>query len=248
MTGFPVNFHVKSTKVLRFIRTVLAIGVLLFFLYYSPFISYKIGNIFFGDVTSLYNVKLAQFLFQVAALPIATQPYANYQLSRTYFIQGEMEHALQYAKRELELFPEHFRTYYILGLTYGYMDREEDAIAAFQKFIKEKPESWAARNDCAWLQFRIGDIDGALATILPIVSLTDNPWIQNTYGTLLLNKGNYSEAKSAFLNAERAANAMTERTWGSSYPGNDPRIYETGLNAMRISIEKNIEQLALITQ
>jgi tetratricopeptide (TPR) repeat protein len=167
--------------------------------------------------------------------------FANYQLSRTYFIQGKLDTALFYAQRELELYPENKRTYYILGLTLGYMNREEEAIDAFGKFIEWKPSTWAGRNDKAWLEFRIGRIDDAITTMTPITVYTDNPWIQNTYGTLLLNKGKYDEAKIAFTYAQRITDAMTEETWGKAYPGNDPRIYGTGLRAMKLSIANNLE-------
>jgi tetratricopeptide (TPR) repeat protein len=205
----------------------------------------KAGDAFFGEVPSLYNVTLAEFFFTNAAYPLlgSPAPYAHYQLSRTYFIQGKLNAALDEAEKELSFYPEHERTYYILGLTLGYLNREEEAIDAFQKFIEFDPSSWAARNDTAWLQFRIGDIDGALATIEPAVANAGNPWIQNTYGTLLLNKGRYAEARQALLYAQKEVNQMTEASWGAAYPGNDPRIYRIGLEAMKSSIAENLKLL-----
>ena len=208
-----------------------------------PSTQYKIGNIFFGQVSRLYNVNFAQYFYVYSAYPPIGQPpeFAHYQLSRTYFIQGDFDSALAEAKRELELYPNNSRTYYILGLTYGYMSRENEAIEAFSSFIEANPNSWAARNDKAWLQFRIGDIDGALATIEPVSIITSNPWVQNTYGTLLLNAGRKVEAKQAFLNALEAVSKMSVESWGNAYPGNDPRIYSTGLGAMKTSIESNLK-------
>jgi tetratricopeptide (TPR) repeat protein len=211
----------------------------------SPLFNQTAGNFFFGEVSKLYNVTLAQFFFKNAAYPIFGRPaeYAHYQLSRTYFIQGDLYTALAEARKELEVFPYHTRSYYILGLTFGYLNREKEAIEAFTVFIQANPNSWAARNDKAWLQFRIGDIDGALATIGPITSDIGNPWIQNTYGTLLLNKKRYNEAREAFLHAKQITDSMTEEEWGVAYPGNDPRIYATGLNAVRTSIRNNLALL-----
>lgn len=100
--------------------------------------------------------------------------------------------------------------------------------------------SWAARNDKAWLQFRIGDIEAALSTLEPVAHDIDNPWVQNTYGTLLLNQKEYSGAKQAYLNAKRVTDTMTEKSWGNAYPGNDPRIYAVGLSAMKKSIANNL--------
>ncbi len=221
--------------------------VVLVFLYIllSPDTHFKIGNVFFGGVPALYNVTLANFFFARATNPIvgSIPPFAHHQLSRTYFIRGQLDVALAEAQKELEIYPEHWNTYYIIGLTLGYMNREKEAIEAFGTFIEHKPESWAAKNDKAWLQFRIGDIDGALATLLPVATSTENPWVQNTYGTLLLNKGRYQEAREAFENAQRVADSMTEEAWGRAYPGNDPRVYGTGLQAMRLSIASNLKLL-----
>lgn len=230
------------------INKYLYILILPIFLYCSLFsvFNYKIGNIFFGKVSKLYNVTLAKFFFVESAYPIYGKavPYAHYQLSRTYFIQGKLDLAISEAEIELELYPKNTRTYYILGLTYGYMlGREKEAIDSFSKFIESHPMSWAARNDKAWLQFRIGDIDGALTTIEPIAHDIKNPWVQNTYGTLLLNKKRYSEAKEAYLNAKRITDVMTETSWGVAYPGNDPRVYSVGLNAMKLSIRNNLTLL-----
>lgn len=212
-----------------------------FVVFLIPSVSYKVGNLFFGEVPILYNVNLSQYIFRYSSNPpLGKSPiFAHYQLSRTYFIKGDFNQAVIEAKKELSLYPDNFRTNYILGLTYGYMDREVEAIHFFTKFIEAKPESWAARNDKAWLQFRIGLIDDALETIDPVKNLA-NPWVQNTYGTLLLNSNKLIEAREAFLYAKELTDNMGDADWGKSYPGNDPRIYSVGLNAMKKSIETNL--------
>lgn len=226
-----------------------AFGAFLFVFFLFPFLFSKgyfsVGNIFFGQVPTLYNVNLAQYFFTYASYPLFGDPapYAHYQLSRTYFIQGEFDDAIHEAQVELEFYPEHQRTHYILGLTYGYMNEEEKAIEEFSKFIEVYPSTWAGRNDKAWLQFRIGDIDGAYETIKPVIWDINNPWVQNMYGVVLMNKGNRNEALQAFKYAQAATDAMSEESWGKAYPGNDPRIYETGLNAMKQSIEANLRLL-----
>jgi tetratricopeptide (TPR) repeat protein len=210
-----------------------------------PNTQYKLGNVFFGSVPALYNVNLSQFFFLYAAYPpVGKAPeFAHYQLSRTYFIQGRLRESLKEAYVEVALYPDNTRTYYILGLTYGYLNREQEAIEAFSKFITENPNSWAARNDKAWLQFRIGDIQKALETIEPVVHVY-NPWIQNTYGILLLNMQRNEEAKRALTQAHSAVLEMTDAEWGAAYPGNDPRIYSTGRQALIQSIESNLQLLA----
>jgi tetratricopeptide (TPR) repeat protein len=206
----------------------------------------RLGDAFFGDVQSLYNVGIAQLFYEGAVRfdreDGVAPPYAYYQLSRTYFIQGDFDTALAYAYKELEHHPSHLHTYYIIGLTLGYMDREEEAIEAFGKFIEYKPESWAARNDKAWLHFRIGDIDGGLDTIIPAAQAhPENPWVMNTFGVLLMNEGQYATAENALRQALLSAETMTEADWGMAYPGNAPEIYGTGLEAMRTSIRENLD-------
>ncbi len=237
-----ISKFLKQKKSLLFgLLLILGIGLL----FKSAFIFQQTGNLFFGKVSTLYNVNLAQFFFTQSSYPLFGKPaeYAHYQLSRTYFIKGNLDIALSEVQKEIELYPDHTRAYYILGLTYGYMNQEEKAIDAFSTFIENNPTSWAALNDKAWLQFRIGDINGALETIKPVARAETSPWIQNTYGTLLMNKKRYSEARTAFLNAKKAVDAMDEETWGKAYPGNDPRIYATGLRAMKLSIESNLKLL-----
>lgn len=210
-----------------------------------PSFSFALGNVFFGGFKPLYNVKLAHFLYKQSAYPllsIAPPRYTHHQLSRTYFIQGSMYNALDEAEVELKIYPDDTATYYILGLTLGYLDRTYDAIDAFSRYIETHPGTWAGRNDKAWLQFQVGDIDGALQTIEPIAeNFRYTVWVQNTYCALLMNKERYAEARTACGNAKKAVDKMTEKDWGHAYPGNDPRIYGTGLQAMKASIEKNIE-------
>lgn len=216
----------------------------LFCIFLSPTLSYKLGNIFFGNVPKLYNVNLAQFLYKRSISPLFSQTvprYAHHQLSRTYFIQGNLWGALDEAQEELKLYPDSTSTYYILGLTYGYMNRNYEAIDAFSVYINNFPGAWAPRNDKAWLQFRIGDVDGAIETMKPVVeNFKYTVWVQNTYCALLISKKDYSNAKIACERARKSINTMNENDWGRAYPGNDPRIYITGLQAMKLSIDNNL--------
>ena len=220
-----------------------------------PITNYIIGMTFFGKVPRLYNVTLAQFFFTQASYPLLGKPYpyAHYQLARTYFIQGELQGAIQEANHELTLHPELSKSYYLLALTYGYNRQEDLAIKTFTTYIEKNPGTWAARNDKAWLQFRIGDIDGAIATLTPVIDTNKgNAWVQNSYGVMLMNKERYSEAKVALTYAKTASDHMTEKDWGHAYPGNDPRVYAEGLSAMKASITSNLalveEKLQLCTK
>lgn len=210
---------------------------------------FSAGNLFFGDIPALYSLDAAHVLFKQAAYPLLHSepaPYAHYQLSRTYFIKGDLFSALDEAKAELDAYPDHAGTYYILGLTYGYMNRDHEAIDAFSRYIETHPGTWAGRNDKAWLQFRIGDIDGALATMEPIAeNFPYTPWVQNTLCALLLNKDDrIADAEKACSRAKASIDKMTASDWGRAYPGNHPQIYENGLQSMHKSIEQNLAILS----
>lgn len=238
----------RSINVLRwfFVATFVVVGTL-FLLYVLPTVAFFTGNIFFGDFRPLYNVRFAQVLFRVAAhpvLPVSPPRYVHYQLSRTYFVQGKLYDALDEARKELSIYPDNVYTYYILGLTYGYLGRTHEGIDAFSEFVNARPHSWAGRNDKAWLQFRIGDYEGALATIEPIIDeFPLTPWVQNTHCILLIKTERYEDASRVCANAKALIFAMTSEDWGRAYPGNDPRIYHEGILAMRRSIEENVALL-----
>lgn len=232
-------------------KIVAALFMSLAFLFVSPYISLQLGNIFFFKVPFLYNATFANFFYTYAAYPPLTNavPYAHHQLSRVLFVEGYLEQAKDEANEELTLYPDHTQTYYLLGLTYGYLQEEKLAIDAFSSFIEYHPETWAGRNDKAWLQFRIGDIKGAKETIEPVVySEANNPWVQNTYCAILINLNKFDEAKEACDRAKATIDIMPYEIWGKAYPGNDPRIYSTGLEATRNSILKNMEIINEHTQ
>ncbi len=213
----------------------------------SPRAQMFTGSLFFGRIPALYHLPLAQMWYTMAAHPYFGQevpPYAFHHLSRTYFIQGDFAQALRYGYQELSLYPNHFTSHYIIGLTYGYMDMPQHAIYAFGQYLVWHPDSWAARNDRAWIQFQIGDIAGAIDTMMPAVTLyPDNPWVANTFCVLLLNQKEYASARASCERAKASARAYTSDTWGEAYPGNDPRLYEEGLARMRGSIESNLALL-----
>jgi tetratricopeptide (TPR) repeat protein len=240
-----INHYTKKYK--RIIKW-LAISVSLALLLATPLtpsVSYSLGNTFFGGVKPLYHLPLAQFFYRQAAyplLPFRTPDYAHYQLSRTYFIKGDLERAVSEAKKELALYPNNARTYYMLGLSYGYQNREKDAVDAFAKYLEVYPASWAARNDKAWLEFRVGNVNEAIKTLHPIVEThIANVWVQNTYCGLLIAKRIYDRAEVSCNLAKTAVEKMDEKAWGVAYPGNDPRIYGEGLAATKKSIETNLQ-------
>ncbi len=226
-----------------FLLKILACTISLYLVFISPSLCLKMGNIFFFKIPALYNASFANYFYTYAAYPPfgTSEPWAHHQLSRVLFIQGYLQQSKTEALLEIELYPTHTQTYYLLGLTYGYLQKEKLAIDAFSMFIQSHPDTWAGRNDKAWLQFRIGDIDGAYETIKPVVdSQKYNPWVQNTYCAILINVNKIQEAKDSCERANKTLETIPENIWGKAYPGNDPRIYGEGLQATKDSVSQNL--------
>lgn len=226
---------------------VLIVFTSLYVLHRNKFeIYYNIGNTMFGGVVlgqTFYDIDSAEYFLTQANQKKEPKIWTNYQLSRINFIRGDFPHAIYFANEELRLYPKNCRTHYIRGLTYGYMNKLDQAIADFEIFNACFPDTWAGHNDLAWFWFRKGDMKKVIEVIEHVINKDNNatsPWLQNTYGVALMNVGRYFEAETALHMAKYLASNMTEEGWGKSYPGNNPEIYGEGLTAMRQSINKNL--------
>ena len=208
----------------------------------DPALQFTIGNYYFGQ--GAYDVTRAKRYFQATITLDERYPLAHYQLSRIYFIQGNLNRALKEIDRELELYPDFKRSYYIRGLTYGYRKELAKAASDFEEFLKWKPESWAGHNDLAWIYFQMGEYEKVLQTVEEGLQYSPaNVWLLNSQGVALLNLGRKDEARLAFEQALPIAMGMTATDWGRAYPGNNPGIYPKGLTSMQESIKKNLELL-----
>ena len=251
------KINIKKIKLFTlFVTSILIMCSIFYFNQNKKEVYFKIGNRFFGSESFgsksigsyIYNVDLAAKFFSMSKIPGQESGekdlmWVNYQLSRTEFIKGNLYNAVIYADKELELYPDNCRTYYIKGLAYGYLEDLDNAIRDFEKFnsicVKN---SWAGHNDLAWFWFRKGNMEKVVEVINEVKDIyADNPWLMNTYGVALLNQKKYAEAIKYLEIAKTSSSKMTEKDWGAAYPGNNPKIYGEGLSAMRQNIEKNIK-------
>lgn len=245
----------KKHKTTLLIITVLVIISLFFLLYQKRHdVYYSLGNAMFGGTVmshTFYNVDMAKYFLMKANQKERPNIWTNYQLSRINFIQGNLDSALSYADKELEFYPNNCRTHYIRGLAYGYMDKLDEAISDFEIFNSCFPDTWAGHNDLAWFWFRKGDMGKVIEVVERTINKNNNaasPWLQNTYGTALMNVGRYKEAENALRMAKYLADNMTVDGWGEAYPGNDPDVYGRGLSSMQVSIQKNLDILYALMQ
>ena len=197
----------------------------------------RIGYETFGGCC--YNLTIAKWTYTTLANNDKVSQWANHQLARIYFVEGDYNTALLYIDNEIALYPDNLNAYYIKGLIYGFMNNNHDAIEVF-KYYTSQTHTWAGHNDLAWLQFKIGDYQGALDTVDKVIVIhKDNVWLLNTRAIALYNLHRIAEAKIAIDKAKTELIKMTPERWGASYPGNDPSIYREGLAKMRQSVEDN---------
>lgn len=240
-----------NQKLTNTLLILISVFLLITLFFYRQNILFYFGNKFFGGKlykTTLYDIDMSQAFFELAdESKDKNTIWLDYQLSRIHFIRGNLTTAIDYANRELVGHPDNCRTHYIRGLAYAYMDTDtslDKAISDFEQFNTCFPGTWAGHNDLAWFWFRKGNMEKVISVAEEVTKkYPDNPWIQNTYGTALMNVGRYEEAKTALDAAKKTADNMTKEAWGVAYPGNDPSIYDKGLNAMRESINNNLSTL-----
>lgn len=198
------------------------------------------GNYYFGGTT--YDIDRALANFQKAASYENTQnDPILYQIGRVYFIQGRLDLALTEFDRQLEENPDYKRTYYMRGLTYGYLNRFAEAEADFETYLEWRPGSWAAYNDIAWVFFRSGQYQKAEDAARKGLEIEPmNPWLSNALGAILVNQERYEEAEQLLIDAQIGFSLLGPEGWGVAYPGNDPRIYAQGHQASIASAEENL--------
>jgi len=206
----------------------------------DPNLFLTIGNSHFGS-GRVYNIEKAEKAY-IEAIKLNSDLFEpHYQLGRIHFINGKFSSALNEIDRTLALYPDFKHAYYLRGLVYGYQGDLDQAIQGFEEFIKRDDVNWAGYNDLSWLYFRKGDY----AKVKEIAGKGleyggGSPWLNNMYGVALMNLGERKEAKEYFERALTIADGMKPEDWGKSYPGNNPDIYEKGLEETRNVIRHNI--------
>lgn len=209
----------------------------------DPELLFKIGNYYFGG-SQEYDVDRAESLFRRVIALDPRYPGGHYQLGRTLFIKGDMYDAERELSEELRVHPDFWRSHYVRALIRGYAGDLLGAAEDFNEFLRHSPQSWAAHNDLAWIYFRMGEYKKVRDVALDgLKYVPESPWLNNSLGIALMNLGDKEGARRALEKAQRGASGLTRERWGAAYPGNDPRVYGVGLEAMRSSIEENLALL-----
>lgn len=128
------------------------------------------------------------------------------------------------------------------GLIAGYQHDYERAADAFYTFIQYDSIGWAGYNDLSWIYFQEGNFEAAREIAeIGLGYSPRNPWLLNSVGVALLAQEKFAESEPYFARAFTRLLEMNAEDWGIAYPGNDPAIYQDGLDSMRESVQHNLE-------
>ncbi len=208
----------------------------------DPQIVFAVGEYNFGG--GAYNMSLAERAYKKTLSLDSSYPWANYQLGRIYLVKNKMLTAKSFLDKELEIYPDHDRVYYVRGIVNGFAKDLSTAEKDFETFINAHPSEWAGYNDLAWILLKGKKWQEAKNVIkrgLDATGDNQNPWLWNGLGVAELNLSDYKNAKVSFETALVFAQELTESDWVRAYPGNDPKEASTGLLAFKEALKKNIE-------
>lgn len=207
----------------------------------SPLLAHNIGNYYFNG--GAYNLGLAEKYFKVELTHDPNARSAWHQLARIDFLRGNFTRARDDINKQIAIHSDTLMSsYYVRALINGYSGHLDEAATDFTFFLEKKPDSWAARNDLAWIYFQKGDFKNVeTAARTGLTYHPDNPWLLTSLGVALLNLDKKDEAKKTLEKAKAVADGLTIADWGKAYPGNDPKFYGEGLEKMKKSIEFNLE-------
>src|SRR3989338_1539336 len=196
---------------------------------------------------SAYDVDRAAYFFGKAADSDPTFPYLYHELARIAFLKGDFEAAMALIDMQIAQMGDSApNSYYIRALIEGYKGEYAASAKDYEYFLQFHPTNWAANNDYAWVLLKAGRAQEAkLATARALEWFPDNPWLLNTYATALYETREYTEALRAAQKASIAVAKLSESEWLQAYPGNDPRIANSGIAAFKKAVEDNIHSITL---
>jgi len=108
---------------------------------------------------------------------------------------GKRDDAIATLVAWLKRYPKDFAARFQLGNLYLELKRYPDARDQFADIVKRAPGSVLGRNNLAWTEFLMGDLDSALTDIEAADKIAPNtPAILDTLGRVLLGKGDLRRA------------------------------------------------------
>lgn len=198
-----------------------------------------LGTRHFGGAGE-YDLFMAKAYYARSLVLNPEEEFVHYQLARIAFIERRTSDALRFLDEEEKIQPDLARIYYVRGLVYGYDKQFDQAESALTEFVRREPREWAGYLDLGWIYFQQGKYREMKDIVDQALRFSGNAWLYNAEGLAKMNLGDNAGAVTAFQKAKEMADRMTGNEWGIAYTGNDPRVYERGVEEMRKSINENI--------
>lgn len=194
-----------------------------------------------------YDIDRAEYFFKKAEESDPTYPYLQHQLARIAFLRGDFVAAISHINKEIERYGDtHANSYYVRGLIKGFAGDYTGAVLDYETYLKTDPTNWAAINDYAWVLLKADRPRDALISLdWGLIYWPENAWLHNSRATALFELGRLEEAQIAGVAAMQSALRVTEEDWLQAYPGNDPLIAKTGVDAFRSAILENMHTISL---
>lgn len=195
-----------------------------------------------------YDIGGATYFFQKASAD-PTLLYLHHELARIAFLKGDFTTAMREINQQIDMHGEFTpNSYYVRGLIEGYRKEYDASVRDYEQYLKTAPYNWAALNDYAWVLLRAKRPAEALVAIDKGLSHTpESPWLLNSRAIALFELKRYDEAYEAISKASGLVENVTQAQWLTAYPGNDPRIADSGLAAFKKSVADNIHMIRLAT-
>lgn len=212
-------------------------------------LAYAYGNGHF-DATAhpnVYDIDRAEYFYREVQKHDPAHAYVHHQRARIAFLHGQFPAALALINAQINLFgtttPSSF---YVRGLILGFMERYAEAAESFEAYLETNPNNWAAVNDYAWVLLKSGRSQEALAVLENLLNKNqENAWLLNSAAIAAYETGDAEVARAYAERASEHAERITREEWLAAYPGNDPRIAEEGIVALRESIASTMHTVLM---
>ncbi|MFA5961054.1 MAG: tetratricopeptide repeat protein [Parcubacteria group bacterium] len=190
---------------------------------------------------NVYDLDKAEKWYRIAVRLAPNFDTARYQLGRVYFVEGELDNAIQEFDNALRINPDQKRTHYMRGLAKGYLEDYAGSQADFQAFVDSYPKEWAGYNDLAWAYYQNKQYAEAREVAEKGVELfPENAWLLNGLGVSYLGLGEKDKAREILEKASDKADELTVDDWKLAYPGNDPASADVNLAIFKNDIQESI--------
>jgi tetratricopeptide (TPR) repeat protein len=192
-----------------------------------------------------YDIDRATYFYRLTIESDPKFPMVHHELARIAFLKGSYSLALNLIDEEMQMNPHADpSTYYVKALIEGYLEHYADAAKDYEHYFKITPANWAGINDYSWVLLKANRAaDAHRALTWGLKQWPDNAWLLSNDATALYELGRYSEAAVVAKKAVPAVEALTVGLWLNAYPGNDPLIAQTGLDAFKKTTQENLTKI-----